>query len=167
MRYRLVGIGTLIAREIYFLSINTLIELLARILVFNNKMDPQTGLPKGRFEMKDYQDKQYFYTKMGQMIFLAPTSLLQRTAKSQKHKLPLSDIPKNKQGPSTLVEIILPIAEAEEKSVAAAAALATAPAAQTISPATGREKKRIPRKSFGAFKSQTHWKFHYSRPLNT
>jgi hypothetical protein len=81
MRYRLVGIGTLIAREIYFLSINTLIELLARILVFNNKMDPQTGLPKGRFEMKDYQDKQYFYTKMGQMIFFGAYELAATNSK--------------------------------------------------------------------------------------
>jgi Ca2+-binding EF-hand superfamily protein len=108
---------------------------------FDNKTDQQTGLPKGWFEIKDHRDKQYFYTKIGRMIFgtYEPAAM---NSKSQKHKLTLSAIPKNNEDPRIVVSVSLPLArrieEREEKAAAAANALA---AAQTIPQMTEEERK--------------------------
>lgn len=108
---------------------------------FSNKIDQITGLPKGWFEIRDHDDNQYFYTKIGRMIFgtYEPAAM---NSKSQKHKSPLSAIPKQGHDPNNLISRSLPLAKriAEEKEKAAVAAAALL-AAQTISPMTKEEKK--------------------------
>lgn len=111
---------------------------------FNNKIDQQTGLQKSWFEIRDHEDKQYFYTEIGKMIFgtYEPSAM---NSKSQKHKLPLHRIPKDKEDPSMLVNITLSlarrIAKAKLKEEAVATARADAHAAKMLLPATDEEKR--------------------------
>jgi len=105
---------------------------------FNNKIDQETGLPKGWKEIKDHKEQQYFYNEAGRMI-LGTYDATGMNTKSMVMKKPLTRIPQNGDDPNTLVEAPTPlIRRAVEKAAQAAAERA---AATSVPPMTPEERE--------------------------